>query len=172
MQAQMIHKVLLSSVLLLAGSILYAHSIGSPNVFDSINVTHFFHLPLDTSRATHAPMVEERDSSGLTIIDIAYGKGEVSSTGRRHFVRFIGYRASTMEEFSTEFAGKKVFAFIPDSADVFPGFKLALRGMRVGGRRRVIVPPHLGYGARGRPSVGIRPNETLIIDLELVKLDP
>lgn len=167
-------NILLSSAILIAITALacIARSTESTHSNDSSGYVHFFTLPLDTTRAVTAPAIEQRDSSGLIIIDIAFGKGELSDPRRRHYVRFIGYHAATMEEFSTEFAGKKVYAFIPDSISVFPGFKEALRGMRVGGRRRVIVPPHLAYGTRGRPSVGIGPNETLIVDLELVKIDP
>jgi peptidylprolyl isomerase len=169
----MMYKTLLNSTLLASIALVYAaRSFPSAPTADSARYVHFFTMPLDTTRAVPAPAIEQRDSSGLIIIEIAYGKGELSDPRRRHYVRFIGYHAATMEEFSTEFAGKKVYAFIPDSTSVFPGFKYALRGMRVGGRRRVIVPPHLAYGQRGRPSVGIGPNETLVVDLELVKLDP
>ncbi len=136
------------------------------------STVHFFSLPLDTTIATVATAIEQRDSSGITIIDIATGKGELSAPNRMHYVRFILSRAQTDEYVYTEYAGSKVFAFIPDSTNVFPGFKYALNGMRVGGRRRAIIPPHLAYGARGRQSFGIGPNETLILDLELLKLDP
>lgn len=136
------------------------------------SIEHFFWLPLDTSIALPAPAIEVRDSTGIYIVDVAYGKGELSDPRRRHYVRFIGTRAKTMEYFSTEFGGNRVFSFVPDSSDIFPGFKYALRGMRVGGRRRAVIPPRLAYGEKGRPSYGIGPNETIIIDIELLKLDP
>lgn len=155
-------KLLLSSVLI-STSVLAG---------EQDSVMHFFALPLDTSIAMPAPATERRDSSGIIIIDLATGKGDSSSPGRMHYVRFILSRASTGDYVYTEYAGNKVFAFVPDSANVFPGFKYALSGMRVGGRRRAIIPPHLAYGERGRRSYGIGPNETLILDLELLKIEP
>ncbi|GIV54281.1 MAG: hypothetical protein KatS3mg039_0799 [Candidatus Kapaibacterium sp.] len=155
-------------ILLCSGAMLIVQALAQEH--DS--VIHFFSLPLDTSIAAPAPAMEQRDSSGLIIIDVAYGKGELSAPNRRHYVRFILSRASMEEYVYTEYAGTKVFAFIPDSTNVFPGFKYALKGMRVGGRRRAIIPPELAYGTRGRHSYGIGPNETLILDLELLKLDP
>ncbi|MCS7301996.1 MAG: FKBP-type peptidyl-prolyl cis-trans isomerase [Bacteroidota bacterium] len=136
------------------------------------SITHFFWLPLDTSIAYPAPAIETKDSSGIYIVDVAFGKGELSDPKRRHFIRFIGTRAATMEYFSTEFAGNRVFAFIPDSTNVIPGLKYALRGMRVGGRRRVVIPSHLAYGIRGNPAYKIGPNETIILDIELLKIEP
>lgn len=72
------------------------------------SIEHFFWLPLDTSIALPAPAIEVRDSTGIYIVDVAYGKGELSDPRRRHYVRFIGTRAKTMEYFSTEF-GEIVF---------------------------------------------------------------
>ncbi|MCX7929481.1 MAG: FKBP-type peptidyl-prolyl cis-trans isomerase [Chlorobi bacterium] len=136
------------------------------------SLVHFFALPLDTTIAREAPAIEMHDSTGIIIVDVAYGKGELSEPHRMHYVRFLIGKFVTSEYVVTEFAGNRVFAFIPDSADVFPGFRYALRGMRVGGRRRAIIPPEYAYGSRGRPSYGIGPNETLFLDLELLKLDP
>lgn len=56
------------------------------------------------------------------------------------------------------------------AGQVLPGFEEGLTGMRVGGHRRVIVPPELGYGARGAGE--IPPNETLTFDLQLVEIVP
>lgn len=157
-------------LIVLASNLLLAVVSAGAQQQDSI--VHFFALPLDTSIAMPAPAIERLDSSGIAIIDIAYGKGELSDPRRMHYVRFLISKASTLEYAYTEFAGNRVFAFVPDSTNVFPGFRYALRDMRVGGRRRAIVPPELAYGSKGRAAYGIGPNETLLLDLELLKLDP
>ncbi|MFO0628992.1 MAG: FKBP-type peptidyl-prolyl cis-trans isomerase [Polyangiales bacterium] len=66
--------------------------------------------------------------------------------------------------------GRSPFAFEFGAHHVIPGFERGLDGMRVGGRRRVTIPPSLGYGARGHPPA-VPENATLVFDIELLSVE-
>lgn len=98
--------------------------------------------------------------------DLRVGTGAEATTGRLVSVRYAGwlYAPSAAENKGTPF-DSGTFNFTVGTG-VIPGFSMGVNGMRVGGLRRVVIPPNLGYGSSG--SGIIRPNETLLFEIELL----
>ena len=99
--------------------------------------------------------------------DLRVGTGAEATVGRNASVRYTGwlYSPTAADNKGTQFdAGQ--FSFTVGQG-VVPGFSMGVNGMRVGGLRRVVIPPNLGYG--NNPPAGIiRPNETLLFEIELL----
>lgn len=131
---------------------------------------HLFSLPIDTSIASVASMQEIRKTEGYRYIDFAIGKGDSARMGKYHMIRFIGAHIDGTP-FSDFYTGKQVFSFLMGNGEVVKGLELGMIGMREGGRRRIIIASNLAYGAAGHPSGGIGPNETIMFDVELVKVE-
>jgi len=106
--------------------------------------------------------------SGLKIEDLVVGTGAEAQRGKTIFVHYTG-RLENGTKFDSSFdhPGKRPFTFKLGSGMVIKGWDEGLEGMKVGGKRRLTIPPSLGYGERGFPPV-IPPNATLIFDTELV----
>ena len=103
----------------------------------------------------------------LIIVDIVVGDGPVAETGDSAAVHYVG-RLANGTQFETSYDGGQPYSFVVGAGQVIPGWDLGVPGMRVGGQRRLTIPPHLAYGASGRGA--IPPNATLIFDVELVEL--
>ena len=101
-------------------------------------------------------------------IDLVVGTGATASTGRAINVRYTGwlYDPTRTESKGTQF-DSGTFPFTLGSGNVIRGWDLGLVGMRVGGQRRLIIPPELAYGSQGRPPT-IPANATLVFDTELL----
>ncbi len=67
---------------------------------------------------------------------------------------------------------REPFAFQVGAKQVIPGFENAIKGMKVGEKRKLTIAPELGYGARGTPGGSIPPNATLIFEVELLSINP
>jgi FKBP-type peptidyl-prolyl cis-trans isomerase len=102
--------------------------------------------------------------SGLRYIDLAIGTGTEVRTCVQVEVTYVG----RLED-GTRFDSGTILV-VPGGRMVIAGFEQALMGMRVGGSRRAIIPPYLGYGAGGAGNGAIPPNATLIFDLEIVSV--
>ena len=76
---------------------------------------------------------------------------------------------STGQEVDSSWDRDEPFEFEIGSGEVIPGFEQGITGMKVGGRREVIVPPRLGYGEQGSPPA-VDPNETLVFVIDLVSV--
>jgi len=131
---------------------------------------HFLTLPIDKSVAKPALMKEIIHPSGMRVIDFAIGKGDSVKLGQTCFIHIIGSHMNG-KFFMMQFFGKKVFSFVLGNREVIEGVDIAISEMRVGGRRRIIVPSTLGYGKKGNTASGIGGGETIIFDLELVKVE-
>ena len=102
----------------------------------------------------------------LQITDIWEGDGKVASAGDRVRVHYVGVSYSTGEEFDASWNRGEPLAFKLGDGEVISGWDQGVQGMKVGGRRKLVIPSHLAYGTRG---VGpIKPNETLIFICDLV----
>jgi len=101
---------------------------------------------------------------GLIVQDVLLGTGPRPTHGKRVFVKYVG-RLSNGTIFDKT-AGKP-FSFRIGLGEVIKGWDIGLAGMRVGGKRKLTIPPNLGYGARGA-GPDIPPNATLHFDAELV----
>ena len=105
----------------------------------------------------------------FSTVDVRVGTGAEATTGRVVQVNYSGYlySATAAENKGTPFdAGSFPFTV---GTGVIPGFSQGVVGMRVGGIRRVIIPPNLGYGAQGSPP-RIPGNATLVFEIELVAM--
>lgn len=105
----------------------------------------------------------------LVIEDIEVGVGDVAAAGRTAIVHYVGVSASTGEQFDASWDRGDTFSFPLGAGLVIAGWDRGVEGMRVGGRRRLVIPAHLGYGERGAGGV-IAPGETLIFVVDLVAL--
>ena len=104
--------------------------------------------------------------SGLQYEDIVVGSGGSPRTGQTVVVHYTGTLTDGKKFDSSRDHGKP-FEFALGAGQVIPGWDEGVAGMKVGERRKLTVPPQLGYGARGSPPV-IPPNATLIFDVELL----
>jgi peptidylprolyl isomerase len=105
----------------------------------------------------------------LEITDIWEGTGQEASPGDRVQVHYVGVSYSTGEEFDASWDRGEPLAFKLGAGQVITGWDQGVAGMKVGGRRQLIIPPHLAYGDRGAGN-SIAPGETLIFVCDLVSV--
>ena len=103
----------------------------------------------------------------LEIVDLWEGDGPVAKAGDTVSVHYVGVAYSTGEEFDASWNRGEPFAFPLGAGAVIAGWDRGVVGMKVGGRRRLVIPPDLGYGDRGAGAV-IAPGETLIFVVDLL----
>jgi peptidylprolyl isomerase len=103
----------------------------------------------------------------LKIEDIAVGEGAEAKAGDTVEVHYVGVEFETGEEFDASWNRGAPLDFRLGVGQVIRGWDEGIVGMRVGGRRRLTIPPHLAYGDRGAGAV-IKPGETLIFVVDLV----
>lgn len=104
--------------------------------------------------------------SGLKYVDVVVGNGASPTRGKQVKVHYTG----TLEngtKFDSSVDRKKPFSFIIGIGQVIKGWDEGVMGMKVGGKRKLVIPANLGYGARGAGGV-IPPNATLLFDVELL----
>ncbi len=106
---------------------------------------------------------------GLLIEEIIVGDGPEATVGQSAVVHYVGVGASSGEEFDASWNRDESFEFKLGAGQVIRGWDEGVVGMRVGGRRRLVIPSHLAYGERGAGGV-IAPNETLIFVVDLLEL--
>jgi FKBP-type peptidyl-prolyl cis-trans isomerase len=110
-----------------------------------------------------------RTASGLYYQDLLVGRGAVAMNWQRVRVAYTGWLADGVA-FDQSPEGRP-FSFILGRGQVIPGWDEGVSGMRVGGRRLLVIPPAMAYG-RQSPGAGIPPNATLIFDVRLVQVQP
>jgi peptidylprolyl isomerase len=103
----------------------------------------------------------------LVVEDVWAGDGTEATAGRTVDVHYVGVAHSSGEEFDASWNRGAPLRFPLGSGRVIAGWDQGVAGMKVGGRRRLVIPPHLGYGDRGAGGV-IKPGETLIFVVDLV----
>jgi peptidylprolyl isomerase len=103
----------------------------------------------------------------LAITDIWEGDGKVASAGDSVQVHYVGVAYSTGEEFDASWDRGEPLEFRLGAGQVIAGWDQGVQGMKVGGRRQLVIPPDLAYGNRGAGN-RIAPGETLIFVCDLV----
>jgi peptidylprolyl isomerase len=102
--------------------------------------------------------------------DIVEGKGQTAKEGDNVAVQYVGVNWSNGAEFDASWSRGQAFEFTLGAGNVIPGWDQGVAGMKVGGRRKLVIPPDLGYGPQGTPDGSIPPNETLIFVVDLEKV--
>lgn len=105
----------------------------------------------------------------LQIEDLDVGDGAEATSGSRVAVHYVGVAWSNRQQFDASWDRGEPLRFRLGAGEVIVGWDQGVAGMRVGGRRRLIIPPALAYGSRGAGGV-IAPNETLVFVVDLVSV--
>lgn len=113
----------------------------------------------------------------LVITDAKVGEGPVIAAGKTAVVHYTGWLYDTAApenkgaKFDSSRDRNEPFPFALGKGQVIQGWDQGVDGMKVGGQRRLVIPPQLAYGERGTPGGPIPPNATLVFDVELLKIE-
>ena len=124
---------------------------------------------VDTSTRPKVEVPESQPPAGLQIEDIVEGDGATATAGATVTVQYVGVSYSTGKQFDASWDSGQPFSFALGTGGVIPGWDQGVAGMKEGGRRRLTIPPELGYGETGKPP-DIAPNETLIFVIDLLEV--
>lgn len=125
-----------------------------------------------TADAGEKPTVEVPDGpppDELEVEDLTEGDGEEAAAGDRLTVEYVGVDYASGEEFDSSFERPDPFQFELGAGEVIEGWDEGLEGMKVGGRRQLVIPPGLAYGKQGQPPA-IGPDATLVFVIDLVEI--
>lgn len=111
-------------------------------------------------------MTEKMTDSGLKYEDLADGDGDVAVAGQQVSVHYTGWLTDG-SKFDSSVDRNEPFSFSLGRGMVIRGWDEGVTGMKVGGKRKLTIPPQLGYGAQGAGGV-IPPNATLVFEVELL----
>jgi FKBP-type peptidyl-prolyl cis-trans isomerase FkpA len=125
-------------------------------------------MPFGGSNAATNQVIEM--PNGLKYTDTKTGDGAIAAAGNKVSVHYTGWlykNDAKGAKFDSSVDRGQPFQFTLGAHQVIPGWDQGVAGMKVGGKRTLIIPPELGYGARGAGGV-IPPNATLMFDVELL----
>ncbi|SHM73272.1 FKBP-type peptidyl-prolyl cis-trans isomerase [Cryptosporangium aurantiacum] len=111
--------------------------------------------------------IEGAPPADLVIEDLTVGDGATVGAGQTASVHYVGVSHSTGKEFDASYNRGAPLEFTIGAGQVIAGWDQGVNGMKIGGRRKLTIPPHLAYGDRGAAGV-IKPGETLIFVVDLV----
>jgi peptidylprolyl isomerase len=123
----------------------------------------------DTSVKPAVEVPEGEPPTELETEDIVEGDGEAAEAGDTLTMQYVGVSYATGEEFEASWDIGQPFIFELGAGRVIEGWDEGLVGMREGGRRQLVIPPEMAYGAAGQPPV-IGPDETLVFVVDLVEI--
>jgi peptidylprolyl isomerase len=103
----------------------------------------------------------------LVIEDITVGDGPEAQRGQLVSVHYVGVSFDSGKQFDASWDRGKEFSFGLGGGQVIAGWDRGVQGMKVGGRRKLVIPPHLAYGDRGAGSA-VKPGETLVFVVDLI----
>lgn len=121
---------------------------------------------------TTKPVVEVPEGpppTELQVKDLKVGTGAEAEAGQQVEVHYVGVAYSDKKQFDASWDRGEPFTFPLGAGRVIKGWDQGVAGMKVGGRRQLVIPPALAYGPEGRPPV-IGPNETLVFVVDLVSV--
>jgi peptidylprolyl isomerase len=119
------------------------------------------------SKEPHVTPPSGPPTTKLVTKEIIAGTGAEAKSGSAVAVNYVGALYKTGKVFDASWKRNEPFPFTLGKGQVIPGWEQGVAGMKVGGRRELIIPPALGYGAKGSPP-SIPPNETLIFIVDLL----
>lgn len=153
-------RALLVAGLLVTGACGSSDTTG-PGPDPDITMTTFAPaLGIDLSKMT-------KTASGLYFRDLTVGTGATVLVGKRVSIHYIGWLSSGAQ-FDANQPGSNPFQFTVGTGQVIPGFDQGVRGMAIGGRRQLIIPPSLGYGSTAS---GLIPaNSILVFQIDLIAI--
>lgn len=130
-------------------------------------------LAVTGCKRSEAPQAAQADTIALQKIDTVAGTGQEATKGATVVVNYTGwlYEPNTESKRGTQFdssSGRAPFSFELGGGQVIPGWDAGVAGMKVGGKRTLIIPASLGYGSSGAGP--IPPNANLIFDVELLEV--
>jgi peptidylprolyl isomerase len=126
----------------------------------------------ESSATTTKPVVKPPKGAPpkqLESKDLVEGTGEEAKSGDKVTVDYVGVNYKSGKEFDASWDRGEPFTFQLGAGMVIPGWDQGVEGMKVGGRRELIIPPELAYGPEGSPPA-IGPNETLIFVIDLLEV--
>lgn len=130
--------------------------------------TLFFQSPQPIAGATSGGEIVD-ESKELVIEDLVIGNGAEAVLGKTVSVHYVGTLISGQKFDSSKDRGQP-FSFKLGAGQVIQGWDQGVAGMKAGGKRKLVIPPTLGYGAQGAGNV-IPPNATLVFEVELLKVE-
>lgn len=119
------------------------------------------------SGSRSADSKSSKGAGGLVIDDIRAGQGATALKGKLVSVHYTGHLTDGTK-FDSSYDRGQPIDFHLGAGEVIAGWDQGIEGMKVGGKRKLTIPPELAYGARGTPGGPIPPNATLVFDVELV----
>ena len=125
---------------------------------------------MSTVRGMEKPAIEIPDqppSYQLELEDLEVGDGDEATAGKVVEVHYVGVSWQNRRQFDASWDRGDTFKFKLGKGEVIPGWDRGVAGMKVGGRRRITIPPDLAYGKRGAGGA-IGPDETLVFVVDLI----
>jgi len=126
-------------------------------------------VPKDISTKPVVTVPKSCDNKQLIKQDLIAGSGKVAQAGQTVTVNYVGVLCKTGKEFDSSWKRNQPFTTALSTGSVIPGWVQGIPGMKVGGRRELIIPPTLGYGKTGSPPT-IPPNSTLVFVVDLLSV--
>jgi peptidylprolyl isomerase len=124
----------------------------------------------DTSTKPNVTVPRGIPSNKFAYKDIVEGTGATAKSGDKVTVQYVGVGSETEKEFDSSWSRNEPFSFTLGAGEVIKGWDQGVEGMKVGGRRELVIPGSLAYGAAGSPPK-IGPNETLIFVIDLLEVE-
>jgi len=124
--------------------------------------------PKPSAAPTPPPVANAAPEAPLGVVDVKVGTGPEAKAGDKVKVHYTG-TLTNGTEFDSSRKRNQPFEFVLGQGRVIKGWDQGVAGMKVGGKRKLTIPPGLGYGARGAGGT-IPPNATLLFDVELVEI--
>lgn len=112
--------------------------------------------------------IGSQEVKDLIVKEVKVGTGKEAKDGNTVTVHYTG-TLTNGKKFDSS-VGRGPFSFILGRGEVIKGWDRGVKGMKIGGIRKLTIPPHLGYGERGA-GADIPPNATLLFDVELLKVE-
>ncbi len=137
---------------------------------ESTSAPNASEVSTDTSTKPTVEVPSGPPPKQLEEIEVVEGEGAEAKVGDEVTVQYVGVNYKTGKEFDASWDRGEPFTFTLGSNSVIPGWEQGVEGMKVGGRRELIIPPELAYGEEGSPPV-IPGNETLVFVVDLLEVN-